>query len=94
MINLKALPSHHCTLSSRSHGVRDTRADDLCTDGEKMTHTYKIWPTIAAYLADYPTSARFWERMQSGHIRRTGHCLRARVMMDHGGEITYVRECC
>ena len=61
-----------------------------------MTHLYKRWLTIEAYLADYPTSARFWERMQSGHIRRAGHRLQARVMMDtcHGGEITYVRECC
>ena len=61
-----------------------------------MTHTYKIWPTIAAYLADYPTSVRMWERMQSGHIRRTGHLLKARFSQDtcHGGEITYVRECC
>ncbi len=60
-----------------------------------MTHLYKRWPTIEAYLADYPTSARFWERMQSGHIRRTGHRLEARIIMPcDGGEITYVRECC
>lgn len=61
-----------------------------------MTHLYKRWSTIEAYLADYPASARFWERMQSGHILRAGHRLQARVMIDicHGEEITYVRECC
>ena len=44
--------SHRGALSSRPNGVRDTRADDLCTDGEKMTHLYKRWSTIEAYLAD------------------------------------------